>query len=133
LRDELVDERVGRAPHAQRAGEQDRRLELSELVHLREADQLAERVADVHRGRHAVEEGIAGVRQDRRHASADRVAHGERRMADAHPRDVGDGVVRAGREDPRLDAEVARPRPGGLGGGGERAGEREHEQDWTHA
>ena len=42
--------RVGGTPDAQSAGEEDRCLQLAQLVHLRRSEQLAEPVADVNRG-----------------------------------------------------------------------------------
>ena len=92
------DHRVRRLPHAERAGEQDRRLELAELSKLRHAGDLPEPVADVQRGGHAIGEQVAAVRQNRRHAGAHRVAFDHGRLPDAHAGDVGDRVELARRK-----------------------------------
>ena len=109
-----VDHRVGRLPDTERAREQDRRLELAELVQLGRSGDLAEAVSDVQRRGHAVGEQVPAVRQNRGHAGANVVALDHRRLPDAHAGDVGDRVEPAGREHARLDAEIARPRA--LGG-----------------
>ena len=101
------DHRVGRLPDAERAGEQDRRLQLAQLGHLGHADQLAEAVAHMDRGRHPFLEEVAGVRQDGGHSGADRVALAHRGVAHRDAGDVGDGVERAGRQHARGDAELA--------------------------
>ena len=62
---------------------------------LRAARELAEAVADEHRRGHALEVGVARVREDRRDSGADLVAFVERHLSDAHAGDVGDGVERA--------------------------------------
>src|SRR6266705_5004623 len=56
--------RIGGARHAQGAGQDDRRLELAELIHLRRAGELAKTVPDDNRGRDLLPERIATVRED---------------------------------------------------------------------
>ena len=79
------------------------------------------------------------MRQDRGHASADIVTADERHLADANTSNIGNRVVRAGREDARFDVKVSRagPRVGRLGGEcsgsgklGNQAGKRE--EDTNH-
>ena len=131
LRQQPADHRVGRAPDAQRAGEQDRRLELAELGHLRHAEQLAEAVADVDGGGDAVEKDVAGMGQDGGDAGPDRVADANRGLADAHAGDVGDRVQRTRREGAGDDAEVAGAR-GALGAQGARDEKAEEGKRGSH-
>ncbi|HUF74774.1 MAG TPA: P1 family peptidase [Longimicrobiales bacterium] len=128
------DERIGRPPDAQRAGEQNGRLELSELPDLRDPEELAEAIADVHRRGHAGAERVAPVRNDGGHARAHPRRLDDGCMADLDTRDVGDRVVLARREDADDDADVARPRSldvlrpdlaGQRGGQGDRDGDAE--------
>src|SRR5690606_38603638 len=88
-----VDHGVGGAPDAQRAGEQDRRLQLAQLAHLGDTDELAEAVADHDRGRDALTEPVVAGRQDRGDAGVAVVA-ADGGVADAYAGDVGDRVVR---------------------------------------
>ena len=107
-------ERIRCAPDAQRAGEQNGRLDLAEFAHLGFADELAVTVADVDRGRHGEAIQIARPRNDRRHARADVIATYDRRVADAHAVNVGDCVQGTGREYADLHAEGACTRFGRL-------------------
>ncbi len=84
-----------RGADAQRVGQRDRRFDRAELVDLRRARELAEGVADEHRAGHLLLKHVAGVRHDDGHAGANGVAGDERRVADAHAGDIGDGVERA--------------------------------------
>ena len=136
LREQPADHRVRGAPDAQRAGEQDRRLELAQLVHLRHAKQLAEAVPDVDGGGDAVEKGVAGMRQDGGDAGTDGVADANRGLADANAGDVGDRVQGTRREGAGDDAEVAGA-GGALGdeGPGHETAEEKHGErapDTTH-
>src|SRR5207247_7956152 len=105
---------VGGARDAQRAGEDDRRFQLAELVDLGGASELAERVAYDHRGGDLVTEHVPAGREDRGDAGIDRVAAGDGRVADADPGHVGDRVKGARRQYAHDDADVARA--GALGG-----------------
>jgi hypothetical protein len=55
---------IGRLPDAKRAGQEDRRLQLTELGQLGDTDQLSEAIPHVKCRWHAIEEEIAGMRQD---------------------------------------------------------------------
>ena len=123
------DHRVGRLPHAERAREENRRLQLAELAQLRDAGDLPEPVADVERRRHAIGEQIAAVRKDRRHAGANAVALDDRRLPHAHAGDIGDGVQFARREHARLDAQIAGART--LRNGRRGAETHSKEQRWV--
>jgi hypothetical protein len=98
----------------ERVGEDDRRLDRSELLHLRRARELAERIADEHRAGDLFTKEVAGVRHDRRDAGPHRIAADDRRVANPHARDIGDGVQRTGRQRAGRDAEIARARTAGL-------------------
>src|SRR6266545_1596726 len=115
--EEPGEHRVGGAGDAQRAGQHDGRLELPQLVHLGRSRQLAESIPDDDRGRHLVAKRIPTVREDRGDAGVDRVAAGDRGVADAHPRDIGDRVEGAGGERTDNDAHVSRSGARGLGEG----------------
>ena len=62
------------APTRERVRQHDRRLDRAELLDLRRAGELAERVADEDRAGHLLAEQIAAVRQDRRDAGAHGIA-----------------------------------------------------------
>src|SRR5687768_12786987 len=64
---------VSRAPHAQRAREEDWSLQLAKLAQLSDAGELAIAVADEQAGGHAIEKRISAMRQDRGHAGVDRI------------------------------------------------------------
>src|SRR5690606_11181966 len=133
LRQQPADHRVGRAPHAERAGEQDRCLEFAQLHHLRYTHELAEAVADVNRSRHALKEGIAVVRKDGGDAGVDGVAAGDGHLADPDSRDIGDRVERTGAEDPRLDAEITDARTRVLREDGRCKDHRDQQRSSHHA
>ena len=121
LRERPAHDRVHRGSHRQGIGEDDGGLDRAELLHLRGARELPERIAHEHRTRHLVLEQVAAVGQHGRDAGAHALAFDERHLADPHTRHVGDGVLRTGREDAGGEAQVARPRPRlvGPGGGGQ--------------
>jgi hypothetical protein len=132
--DQLGHERVGSAPDAEGAGEQDRRLELTQLTHLRRADQLAECVADVDRRRHAIEEEVPAVRQDGGDARVHGVAEHDGLLADEDAGDVGDRIERPGSKDAWCDAELPRAcarllRVECRGARGQRAGSQQRSGD----
>jgi len=108
---------VGGAGDAQRAGQHDGRLELSQLVDLRRARELPEPVPDDDRRGDLVAKRIAAVRQNRGDAGVDRIPAGDRCVADAHAGDVGDCIEGARGEGADDDAEVAGA-GAGLGGQG---------------
>jgi hypothetical protein len=124
-----LDHRVGRLPDAERAGQQDRRLELAELLELCRADQLAEAIGDVERRRHALAVEVAAVRKDRGHAGAHRVALDDGRLADAHAGDVGDRVQRPRRHHADRDTGFTRARPLGRALGIERSGHQQQRKE----
>jgi hypothetical protein len=70
LLEQPTDHRVGRAPDAQRACEENRRFELAELAKLRYAGNLAEAVPDVERSWNAVGKQISCVRENRRNTGS---------------------------------------------------------------
>ena len=111
LRERVAHDRIHRRADAERVGQDDRRLDRAELVDLRRAGELAERVADEHRPGHLVLKDVAAVRHDRGDAGAHAVALDDGRVPDAHARHVGDRVQRARLVHTRRDAQVARPRP----------------------
>src|ERR1035437_5353809 len=110
------------------------RRDLAEFGHLRAARELAKSIADEHRGRHALEVGVARVREHRRDSGANLVALGEGHLSNAHTGYVGDGVERPGPEDAGRDAELGGSRTRGLGSReGDARGERNHnERSSTH-
>ena len=101
-----------RGADAQRVGQRDRRFDRAELVDLRRAGELAERVADEHRARHLVLKHIA-ARAERSTVTPVRTSSPsiERGVPDAHAGDVGDRVERARREHARREPDIARARP----------------------
>ena len=132
LCDELRDECVGRAPDAQGTGEQDWRFEFAEFLDLGGAHELAEGVADVDGCGNAIEEEIAGVRQDGRDARMDGVAADDGGVADFHAVDIGDGVVRAWRKDAGCHAEVTGTDAGLCGDGWGQCGGEENDCGSAH-
>jgi hypothetical protein len=112
-----ADERVGGPPDAQGAREQDRGLQLAELHHLRDAEQLAEPVANVDGCRHALVEKATAVRENRSNTSPHRVAANERRVTHTDARNVRDRVVLTGLKDAGPNPELARPGSLGIGRG----------------
>ena len=128
-RQHVVEQRVGHARHVQRRGQEDRRLDLAELLDLCRPRDLAEAVADEDRARHFLLKEAPAVRQHRGHAGADGLAADDGGVPDADAGDVGDGVERPRLERADDDAHVPRARPrlggrrrGGDGGSEERAG-----------
>jgi hypothetical protein len=93
-RQHVADEGVGHARHAQGGSQQDRGLDLAQLLHLGHTGQLAEAVTHEDGAGHLLEEEIAGVRQDGGHAGAHGVAADDGRLADLDTGDVGDGIER---------------------------------------
>ena len=77
-RQQPAEDGVRHARDAQRAGQDDRRLQLAQLPDLRDARELAEAVPHRHRGRDLFLERVAAVREDRGHAGVDRVARRSR-------------------------------------------------------
>ena len=72
-----ADDRVHGGADGQRIGEDDRRLDRPELLHLRRAGEFPERVADKHGAGDFLLEQVAAVREDRGHAGADLVTVGD--------------------------------------------------------
>src|SRR5688572_8881573 len=105
-----LDHRVGSLPDTKGAREEDRRLELSELVELRCAQQLAEAIADVQRSGNTVTIGIAFVREDCGDSGSHGISLHDRDLADPHPGDVGDGVESPGAKHAGRNAKLARAR-----------------------
>jgi hypothetical protein len=125
----LTDERVDRAdgvvarlrqrpPHRglerradrERVGQDDRRFDGSQFLHLSRSGELAKCVADEHRAGDLLAEQIAAVRQDRRHPGPDGVAGHDRRLTDADALDVGDRIERSRLHRAWRDPEIARAR-----------------------
>ena len=102
-----ADQGIGGLPDAECTGEENGRLELTQLVHLGRAEQLPEAVADVDRSGHPIEEEISAVGQDGGDAGADRIADRDRGMPDPNARNIGDRVARAGLVDAGCHAEGA--------------------------
>ena len=102
--------RVGRARHAERTGQHDRRFELTELIDLGRAGEFAKSVSDDDRRGQLVAKWIAAVGEDCRDAGIDRVAARDRGMTDPDAGDVGDGVERTGGNGAYGDTEVSRAR-----------------------
>ena len=96
---------ICRAPHTQRARQQDRCLELAQLLELRGANQLAECVPDEYGCRNAIEKHVAAVRKDRCHTCVYRIASDHCRLSDEHAGDVGNCVLLSRREYAGCDAK----------------------------
>jgi len=90
------------------SGQDDRRLEVAQLIHLRAAGQFAETVAYEDRGRRLLLEEVAGVRNDGGDAGADGVSIDERDVAHGDARHIGYGIERSGTEDAGRHAEITR-------------------------
>src|SRR5262249_45714940 len=133
LLEKPLDHRVGRLPNAQCAREKNRRLQLAELAHLRDAGDLSESVADVDGGGHTICEDVATVWKDRGHAGVNAISLDNRCLADTNSRDIADGVQRAGSEDARLHAEIARADALRGGRGGTESHDEKRECDGTHS
>ena len=103
-------------PDRESVRENDRRFDRSELLHLRRAGKLAERIADKYSSRHLLLKQVAVMREERGHTSANAVAGDQRDVADLHARNVCDCVERAWLQDAGCDTEFARARTI-LGGG----------------
>src|SRR5690606_36300362 len=103
----VVDQRVRRGGHGERVGRHDRGFDVAQLRDLGGAGQLAEAVADVHRGRHLLAEDVARVRHDRGDAGAHVVAANQGLVADGHAGDVGDRVPVPRGQDAERDPVVA--------------------------
>jgi hypothetical protein len=103
----MGDHRVSRLPDTERAGEEDRCLQLSQLRDLGHAHQLAEPVPHLYCRRHPLVKEVAGMRNDGGDSCSHRISVAHRRLPHRHSRDVGNGIQRAGRKQSRSDAEVA--------------------------
>src|SRR4029079_6608798 len=130
-REHVVEERVGDTRHVQRRRQENRRLDLAELLDLRRSHDLAEAVADEDAGRHFLDKEIPAVREDGGDAGADGLAADDGGVPDADAGDVGDGVERPRRHRAEDHAGLAGARARRLrrrngGGGGECAGGSEH-------
>src|SRR5690606_36954684 len=77
------------------------------LRDLDRAERLPEAVERIERGRHAVAEEIARMRNDRRDAGADRIAFPNRDVPHTHTVDVGDRIESPDGEATDRDAEIA--------------------------
>jgi hypothetical protein len=95
-----------------RVREPDRRGEHPRLADPLEPGQLAVPVQPVRPGEDRLLPRVALVREDDGDSRSHRLALDEGRVTDADARDVGDGVLLAGRKSPDLDPEVSRARPG---------------------
>ena len=87
-----VHEAPGGAPDAKGAGEDDRRLQLPKLSHLRLSDELAVAVTHVNPGGHGVGVEVAGARDNGGHAGADAVPLDEGFVPHLHPGHIREGV-----------------------------------------
>ena len=96
--------RVADDADAERVRDADRCRQQTRLAHPLQAGQLAVAVEPVAAG----EERCLG-RDDHRHARAHRVAFDQGRVADAHARDVGDGVLCGRDAVADRDAQVSGP------------------------
>src|SRR5256885_2203496 len=114
--EQVGEDRVRRARDAQRACQDDRRLELAQLVHLRRSGELTEAVPHDDRRGHLLAKHVAAVRQDRGDPRVDRVTPDHGRVAHPHAVHVGDGIERAGGKDADDDADVPRSGPRRLAG-----------------
>ena len=85
--------RVGRTPHAQRAGEQYWRLDLAKLADLGLADHLAVAVTDVNPGGNRVRVEIAGRGNDGGDAGPNVITFDFGHVPDKHALDIGNRVV----------------------------------------
>ena len=110
-----ADDRVDGDADPERVGQNDRRFDGAELLHLRRSGELAEGVADKDRAGHLLTKEIPGVRKDRGHACPHGVSRHQSRVSDAHASDIRDGVERPRAAGAGLDAEVTRARTA-LGG-----------------
>ena len=125
------DDRLDRRADRQGVREDDRRLDRAELVHLRRARELAERVADEYRARHLLLKEISAVRQNRGDAGAHSVAFDNRRLSHRDAAHVGDGVQRTRRKRPRGNPEISGARSTrrtGLNDDAKGDGDRERQQ-----
>src|SRR5262249_18236266 len=84
-------------------------FDLSQLVDLCRASQLAEAVADEDGSGHLLLKEIARVRQYRRDPGANAVAADHGGMADRNAVHVCDGVARPGRQNAHDQSHIARP------------------------
>ena len=96
----VVQNRIRHTRHIQRGGERDGSFDFAEFLHLRRTCQLAECIADENRSGNLLTKQIAGVRQNHRHACANRIALIESDLADAHAADIGNRIERAARQLP---------------------------------
>ena len=105
LREQVIEQSLGRSSNGQRVRQRDRRLELAELRDLEQPDRLAEPVDHVARRDHLLAKQVPTMRADDRnpglHRRVRRIDH--RPMPDPNARHVRDRVQRPGRErrDPR--------------------------------
>ena len=94
LSQQPVHGRVGDLPGAQGAGQQDRRLQFAQLLHLGDPGQLAVAVADHDRRRHPLPVQVARMRHDRGDAGMQARAFDQGGVADTDTVHVGDRVAR---------------------------------------
>jgi hypothetical protein len=109
---QLIDNSIGDAPDGGRSREHDRRFQEPQLSHLDGAGQFAGAVQHRWGGSHRPSEQRSRiVGNDRSYSGAgDRlvaVAVPDGDMPDAHPRHIGDRIVRSGLEVAELQAEFA--------------------------
>src|SRR6185503_1823642 len=104
----IVQNRIRRAGHAERRCEQDRRFDLSQLIDLSRACQLAERIADKHRTRHFLPKEIATVRQDRRYPGSNILSARDSYLANLNASYICEAVQRSRGKNANNESQVAR-------------------------
>jgi hypothetical protein len=124
-----VDHRLHHRSHAQGVGEDDRRFQIPQLLHLQQAGRLAEGIRREDRRRHFRLKDIAVVGHDRGHAGADALTLDQRPVAHPDANDIGDCVERSGLKHSGLDTEVADPRAWVLLGKGRKAADQAHKEN----
>jgi hypothetical protein len=87
-----------------------RGLDLTELMHLRAAHELAVAVAHHNSRRDTIVIQVAWMGPDGGCPGADRVAFDHRHVADQHPSDIGNRIQGTGRKNAGCDAQGARAR-----------------------
>ena len=93
LHQRITHEALDTCCHAQRVGENDRRLNVTQFTHLRHARQLAKPIAHIDGGGHLMAEDVALVRHNSRDTRTHAIALDKRHMAYRHPWHIGDSVI----------------------------------------
>ena len=98
---------IGCAPHAKCAGEQNRRLNLTQFPDLGRTHQFAIAIADVDPCRQRFLKQVSRRRYDGGNTGANIVAFNDGRVTDLNAVDIGDCIQRPGRENADRQTNVA--------------------------